>query len=527
MKRWLPPSSIGFLLIWILVPSSRSFAGFSPIALTANSYNQDVIVEKSGPSPLIPATSASMEAGLTNTGLSYFERGYDTPEPSSGLPVAGTVFSSELDGNHDFQLAPTYKTNNAVLIDSNLTAGTLTLLSPRAFGQLSFLVAGGNGSGQVQFTIRYQDATSQTGIFTCPDWYFSLNAACVANGRVEVTAFTFDSVNSGHPGMFSRDVTLSNSLSPVTRIDFAYVSGASHDAIFALSGAAAVGDYYFPVGVRGYNADLIVEATAARRASFASATSASVEKGTLNGGKTFFEQGYYSPVATVGFPPAGSSITNVAAPDHRYALAGSYSNNNVVMVDADAPSATITLATPASFGAISLLCTAGHGPVTNDCVIHHGNGSAETNRLVIADWSSNAVAAFSPNGRVNLDNRIVDQVGTGNPRLFAYDISLVNTSSPVTDLVLNFVGGPADAHGFVFAVSGAPPGVVTPAAVLGLSQNPNGTLTLTSSQPGQLQSTSVLNGTNTVWQGLGQILSATNIVPAGSNAARFYRVSSP
>ena len=106
-----------------------------------------------------------------------------------------------------------------------------------------------------------------------------------------------------------------------------------------------------------------------------------------------------SMVIPVGLPPPGSTITNAAAPDHRYSLAGSYSNNNVVMVDADTPSAVITLAAPGPFGVLSLLCTAGHGPVTNQCVIHHANGLSETNTFIVSDWLSTSVAAFSANGR--------------------------------------------------------------------------------------------------------------------------------
>jgi hypothetical protein len=528
MKRLLYPNSACLLLlISTLFPAANCIAAFGPIAITADSYNQDVIVEKSGPPPLIPVTTASMETGLTNTGLSYYERGFNDSAPSTGVPAAGVAFNSQSDGNHDFQLGPTYKTNNAVLIDSNLTTGTLTLISPAAYGQLSFLVASGNGAGQAQFIIRYQDSTSQTGTVSCPDWFTALNAAAELNGRVDVTTFNFDSVNSGHPGLFSRDFTLSNSLSPVTRIDFAYVSGANHCAVFAISGAANVGDYFFPVTVRGYNADLIVEATATRRGGFNTATTATVERGGSNGGKTFFEQGYYSPAPSVGLPPPGSTLTNAAAPDHRYSMAGSYSNNNVVMVDADSPAATITLATPAAYGGLSLLCAAGNGPVTNRCVIHHANGISETNVFVVSDWLSNSVAAFSLNGRVNIDNRVIDQLNGGFPRLFACDFAVTNTSNPITNVVLNSLGGSSSSHLVVFAISGAPPGVTVTQAVLSFIRNPNGTLTLFTTQPGQLQSTTAFQGTNTAWQNLGPIVTTTDIVPTNSSGRSFYRVSSP
>ena len=67
----------------------------------------------------------------------------------------------------------------------------------------------------------------------------------------------FSSVNGNNPRLYSLDVTLSNTTSPVTSIDFAYASGSGHGAIMAVSGSK--GAAFTPIAVTGYNEDIVVE----------------------------------------------------------------------------------------------------------------------------------------------------------------------------------------------------------------------------------------------------------------------------
>ncbi|HSU53045.1 MAG TPA: hypothetical protein VLT36_03180 [Candidatus Dormibacteraeota bacterium] len=514
-------------LILCVTPPALS-ANFTPLPLTTNSFNADVIVEKAAPAPTAPVTTASMEAGITNTGFAFYERGYNSNAPTTGLPAAGAIVTSELSGDYSFLFAPTYKTNNVILLDSNLTSASALVSTPSSYARLTFLVAGGNGGGSVQFVIRHQDATTETGSLTISDW-MSLNpAAFTPYGIIDVGTFAVAHMNDDHPRLYSRDINLGNSNSPVTRIDFNYLSGAAHLVVFAVSGSISGTDPFTPLTISGYNADIVVEAAAVHPGSLPGGiTSATVERGSVNSGRTLYEQGYYTLAPLTGLPAAGSTLTNATAPDHRYLLAPSYTNNNAAVVDAAGASAVLTTQSPADYTAISLLATAGHGPTTNTCVVQHANGVSETNNFVVPDWLDTAGAAFTANGRVNVGTKAIDLVNAGTPKLFGIDIALANSSSPVTNIVLNFIGGGSDAHTVVLAVSVSTGAVSNPAAVLTISLNNPGTFALTTSQPSRLQSATDLKGTNTVWTDEGTISGTVNRSLATNGEAKFYRVVGP
>ncbi|HWI58158.1 MAG TPA: hypothetical protein VNZ22_13090 [Bacillota bacterium] len=69
-------------------------------------------------------------------------------------------------------------------------------------------------------------------------------------------------------------------------------------------------------------------------------------------------------------------------------------------------------------------------------------------------------------------------------------------------------------------------GLAVPSLALSGGATP-GTLTLRSSVPGRLWSTSALQGTNTVWRDEGPITGSVIITPSVSEPARLYRVSVP
>src|SRR5206468_2728862 len=118
------------------------------------------------------------------------------------------------------------------------------------------------------------------------------------------------------------------------------------------------------------------------------------------------------------------------------------------------PAVTIAPVTPASFPGLSFLTAAGNGPVTVGCALHHADGSTETSSFVSSDWFSASTFAFVANGRVSVSSKIVSSINGNSPRLYAADITLVNSSSPVTNLVLTFQSGAANASAVIFAVSG-------------------------------------------------------------------------
>jgi len=523
--RYVSFSGLGFvLLVQSLACPNWAYADFVPIPLTAESFNQDVVVENTALAPVVVVTTASMDTGITNTGFGWFERGYNLDWPATGLPVAGERFTSEAQVDHDYHLAPSYKTNNVVLIDNNSRTGTLTLKSPARYSGLSFLTTGANGGGIIAYTVYHQDGSTETGNFSCPDWWAAVGQAWTAHGRIDVTAFTYGNIGSDYPRIYSRDISLTNTLSVVTRITFQYTGGAGHLVVFGVSGASFAGDAFVPIDVTGFNQDMVVEASAAKPRYIATASTASMETGAMNTRNTWYEQGYVPTAPATGLPLAGSLVTNIAAADHRYLMPLDYKLNNAILVDLDSPVATVVPSSFLSCSALSFLGAAGNGPVTNSCVTRHADGTAETNTFALPDWFDMAPGAFSANGRVNLNNRIVNSINSGFPRLFSADLALANFDSPVTNLVLSFAGGSTNSHAVIFAVSGWTGAAPPPRPTLSITANADGSLTLASTGPGKLQSAAALDGTNTAWLDEGSITTTITVTPAPGQGAKFYRV---
>jgi hypothetical protein len=495
---------------------------FTPIPLTPGSFNQDMVVEKTAPPPVVPVTTASMDTGTANTGFGWYERGHCIAFPNTGLPPAGTVFSHDSFGGYDYQLAPNYKTNNVVLIDSVVTSGTLTLSSPAPYASLSFLVCAGNGSGTIGYSIHYQNGSTQPGTLACPSWMGGSFPAVITYGQVDVNSFVYGNLNYENPRIYNRDVALANSSSPVMSIDFAYTSGDSHNVVFAVSGAPNSGDPFAPISVTGYNQDMIVEASAIHPGSLNSSTTATMDQGTFNSYYTWYEQGYFPLATNTGLPPANSTLISATAPDHSYQLPASYAANNAVLIDADAPLATLTPATPVACSVLSFLGAASHGRVTNTCVVHHADGTSENTSLILPDWYDTAPAVFAANGQINIGKRMVDTTSSSLPKLFAADVALSHSVSPVTSIDLSLNGSSTASHEAIFALSGrsgSPP--VRP--TLSISLAPDGKLTIESSAPGQLQSTTALCDTNTIWADEGPISGPRTFTPASGEPIKFYR----
>src|SRR4051812_4440894 len=131
---------LGILLTTVVL----SRGAFTPFQLNTNSFNHDIVVEANAiHARSIGATTASLDAGTNNTGFTFYEQGYNADSGGSGLPAPGSTISSATFGDHSYTLAPSYTANNAVLLDTNVTTGSLTLSSPRALSSLSFLTASG------------------------------------------------------------------------------------------------------------------------------------------------------------------------------------------------------------------------------------------------------------------------------------------------------------------------------------------------------------------------------------------------
>src|SRR5947209_12468128 len=130
-----------------------------------------------------------MDNGLANSSTTWYEQGYDGAAPATGLPTAGSMFTNQSASDHRYRMASSYRTNNAVLLDSTLTNATFMLLTPAAFSKLSLLQSGGHGGVSFNYTLRHQNGTIETGGGNIPDWFSGANPAWTANGRVDAGTF--------------------------------------------------------------------------------------------------------------------------------------------------------------------------------------------------------------------------------------------------------------------------------------------------------------------------------------------------
>ena len=432
-----------------LASAMAAEAQYTPISLTAGSYNKDIVVEQSAPHIPAQPTTASMDNGSGNTGYGWYERGFDTSATATGVPAAGSTFTSESFSDHSYKMAPSYTANNAVLIDATVTGDTVTVSSPGSFSALSFLVSSGNGSVTIHYTVHHADATTDTGSFNTQDWFSGGGQAVTANGRLDVQSLGLANVNGGFPKIYSADITLTHTGSPVTGIDLNYGSGGGHACIFAVSGSTGSG--FTPITITGYNEDMVVEKTPALNGSY---TSVSMDGGTGNNGNSWYEAGFDGQALTSGLPAAGSTIVDASASDHSFTMAPTYAANNVAYLDST-HGTTLVLNSPDFFSGISFLGSAGHGPITVDYSVNHADGTSETGTISVPDWFSGGLVAYISNGRVDVGSGQFANVNSGYPRLFAMDIPVNNSGSQVTSIQLSYdSGNTSGGIAAVFAVSG-------------------------------------------------------------------------
>ncbi|PWU10033.1 MAG: hypothetical protein C5B50_26210 [Verrucomicrobia bacterium] len=432
-------------------PGALSVYGISPVPITADSYNFDMIIEKEA---LVAATSASVDSGTSNTLNTWFERGYYAADNTIGLPPAGSTITSSAQSDHSYKMPSSYTANNAVLINSAVSSAILNLTTPTACSGLSFLASAGYGPAVNNYVVNHADGTSEIGSLTVPDWFASSTIALTVGGRVDAASRSFQIYGAGSfPYLLSEDIALTNTSSPVTSIALIYASG-GNTCLFALSGSTGGG--FSPISFTGYNQDMVIEAGAQHFVG-QSYTTASMDSGTANLGASWYEVGYSTTPSFApgtGVPFVGSAFTSQSQSDHHYKMAPTYVGNDVCYVDAS-NNHTITLATPNTFWALSFLTAAGHGPGNINYTVHHSDTTTESGTFVSPDWFGSGITAWAANGRVDVANGNLDTSANGR-RLLSVDIGVWNTNSPVTSVDLGFgSGNDSSACAAVFALSGA------------------------------------------------------------------------
>jgi Concanavalin A-like lectin/glucanases superfamily/Immunoglobulin domain len=243
--------------------------------------------------------------------------------------------------------------------------------------------------------------------------------------------------------------------------------GATNSVAVRLS-VEAPGVYGFspiPIASSSYNESMIMA-----KVDLVAATTATLDEGTENYGTTWFQQGYYLADPSVGLPAPGATFTYTSnSIEYSYTMAPSYTNDDAILIDSSAPSATLTLTTPANYSGLSFLGSSGFGPTTNNYAVYHSDGTIEQGKIAAPDWfSGNGSIALGVGGRVDAAARDFGYWGAGGlPYIYDVNINLSDTTSPVTRITLTSASG---GNTCWLAVSGSTGGNFSPIAFTGYNE---------------------------------------------------------
>ena len=221
---------------------------FSPVAVSG--FNQNMVIPAGASQTGATSTiTASMDSGTANLASNvWYETGYNTAAPTTGLPASGSTFTSQNDALHTFKMQSYTGSGDAILLSNTTndvnTSGMLTFNTPAAFKAISLLESSGNGPNYFNVTINYSDGAQSSIIpdVIAPNWFNqTTNIAYVANGRAAPNASgttSFNSVGTMNPVLTQQDLTLPDTTDPIASILFTWASGSGNTAIFAVSGVA-------------------------------------------------------------------------------------------------------------------------------------------------------------------------------------------------------------------------------------------------------------------------------------------------
>lgn len=514
---------------------------YSPVTLTAASYNQAIVVPTSAPQALPNCIDATTGNGSGLGDYTFYEQGfYNRPGLSggnSGIPIHNTVFTNINNAGMVFMMTPDYTANNELMVDSAHASGTLTLASATTATNLAILCCGGGGAINVNYTVTHQNFTTETGTLSLLDWTAGgSTVAWGANGRVSsggaFDGFNSSAVNNNSPFLYAATISVSGN-SPVTSISFSAPSNGNHANFFAASGNVTGAAWApMPLTQASFNIIGIVPALVPFPLSATMDTGTNLNQ--INGWMSTFYESNYVRGSSGGLPPSGSTFTSLTQPTHTYQMA-SYAGNDAILIDTNHQLANIVPATPTNYSTFAFITAGGNvggTPMTNVCILQHADGVRETNVFLGIDWFSssfNSSIAFKASGRVNISSRTLDSVNSANsgpPYLFETYFIVNDITSPVTNIVVKYKSsGAVGSTTYILAVSAASGPVAS--VVTSFPQAANvylgGTLALSANVSGG--TAPITNqwqiGTNGVWQNLsdgGSILGSATATLIITNA---------
>lgn len=399
----------------------------------------------------IPGTNGSNKLSATGIGFNILNAATGSatnsqPTNSDGYGVAGVATSTSVLFNNyggflNYGGSTQIQTGGSVPNPgtSSLYRG-LTNLNLSSGDPLSVAVTYSGG------TIRESVTDTVTGkVFKTA--YIGVNLPANVGASTAFVGF------SGTTGGYNSTNSVSN---------FTFTSGTGAPAPAAIPSTAV----FTPIAVSGFNKTIVVPASATA-ATATSYINTSVDKGadyaSTNSGFTFFEKGMAGSPAGTGLPTSGSTFTSAVDARHTFTMPqyneSGTGRSDSLLLDYASASGALTFAAPTPLSAVSVLLSAGHGPVYVDVVANYADGSsADLGDLAAKDWFFNTPYAYSAGARLDAAGQSFG-TSSGNINLYQYDLALPASGVPVTGLSFLYDGpgatGGDNGTAIIFAVSGA------------------------------------------------------------------------
>ncbi|MDB6055340.1 MAG: Immunoglobulin I-set domain protein, partial [Verrucomicrobiales bacterium] len=554
-----------FAISTLIAPNDN----YAPATITG--YNKDMIVEADAAHPLttgLNATTATMDRGTGNTNTTWFEQGYYAPLPSAGLPAPGSLVVALNAADHTFKMPDSYTAPNAILIDST-NSGTFTLTTPTAYTAISFLGAAGGGATTIGYTLHYTDSTTQTGTFVTPDWFSGPVVAINANGRVDVSNGVFSAVNAtpNNPRLYPIDLAVNQPSTPIASIDFVQSTGNGHVALMAVSATAGAVKPIFdtqpaatkvtagstvqlttsvsgtaPLSYQWQRGTNGVYVNVSEGGKFTGATAGSL---TINPAATEDSADYILVAQNVGGSTTSqvarvsvlSSTPNILSPSDTISLVGGSapSGENASFAIDGTTSKYLNFGNGGNnaapfVGPVGLLVTPASGStvVTGLRIFTANDGSERDPIDYKLEGSTDGGTTFSVISAGTLSPSTARNAGglTINPLTQVNQEILFSNNSAYTTYQATFTHVRSDASANSLQIGEIQllgvPGTATGATLTFSRETANGPLTITSSAPGTLQSTTELKNSGTVWDTVGPINGSVTV--STTAVQTFYRV---
>jgi Bacterial lectin len=239
------------------------------------------------------------------------------------------------------------------------------------------------------------------------------------------------------------------------------------------SAPAAPVPSFTPLAVTGFSQNMVVSL-----AGGTSTVTATMDGGSAKTGNTFYEKGVSTANPATGLPNGGQVFGSGTDADHTFAFQNFSAANNAILLDNSTnsasihPTGTLTLTTPSHEDALSFLVSSGNGTQSFTATIHFAGGAPDEVHTGIPapDWFNSSPIAFDANGRETLAGAVAN-VGSGNPRIYQEDVTLLDKTDLITGIDFTYTGDAVNGHTAIFGVSGAVPEPVSalPLAMLAAS----------------------------------------------------------